>query len=136
MFPPSAPPPGEVLCALSEVPEGGTKGFRFGAGAETFAMFIVRSGSVLRGYLNVCPHRLLPLDWKPGEFLTPDGTYIMCANHAAVFRIGDGACLGGPCGGAGLVAVNLELRKGEIVMGAWPAAPAGGRERGPYGPLP
>ena len=117
MFPPSAPPPGEVLCALDDVPEGGAKGFRFGAGAETFAMFIVRSGPEPRGYLNLCPHRLLPLDWKPGQFLTPDGKYIFCANHAAVFRIDDGACLGGPCHGAGLMAVNLEVSNGKIVMG-------------------
>ena len=127
MFPASAPPPGEVLCALADLPEGATKGFRFGAGAETFAMFIVRSGAVLRGYLNVCPHRLLPLDWKPGQFLTADGTYILCAYHAAIFRIDDGACLSGPCHGTGLVAVNLEVSNGKIVMGRWPPAPSRAR---------
>ena len=118
MFPASAPPPGTVLCALADVPEGATKGFRFGAGAEDFRHVHRVLG---RGAARL-PQRLpAPVVCRsigsPGRFLTPDGTYILCANHAAVFRIDDGACLGGPCHGAGLVAVNLEVSNGEIVMG-------------------
>lgn len=123
MFPPSAPAPATRLCRLEDIADGGTRDFSFGEGHEAFPLFIVRRGGAVYGYVNVCPHRWLPLDWKPGEFLTHDGKYIFCANHAAIFRIEDGQCVGGPCAGARLMPVNLRIGDGEVAMGPWPTKP-------------
>jgi nitrite reductase/ring-hydroxylating ferredoxin subunit len=103
------------LCALSEIPDGGAKGFPALPGAFT-GLMAVRQGDAVRVYVNACPHIGTPLDWTPDRFLSADGGRIVCATHGAEFAIADGVCLRGPCQGDRLEPVTAEIRGGTIYV--------------------
>jgi nitrite reductase/ring-hydroxylating ferredoxin subunit len=109
-----APARGTVLCALAELADPGGRGFRFGSGIHFFQLFLVRTGERVFAYVNACPHVGSPLDFPEHQFLTPDRANIRCANHGAVFRIEDGECIAGPCPGAKLWPVPIEVVDGTI----------------------
>jgi nitrite reductase/ring-hydroxylating ferredoxin subunit len=71
------------------------------------AAFAVRVDGHVRAYLNRCSHVPVELDWQPGHFLDDSGLYIVCATHGAMYDASNGACVGGPCRGAGLKAIEV-----------------------------
>jgi nitrite reductase/ring-hydroxylating ferredoxin subunit len=86
--------PGETLCRLDELTDPGSKGpFLVALGDEETEIFVVRKDGNVHAYLNVCPHRYMPLNWKDDAFLTFDKGKILCVVHAAIFNIEDGACM-------------------------------------------
>jgi nitrite reductase/ring-hydroxylating ferredoxin subunit len=105
-----------VLCHLDEIEDGEGKGFCFGAGERLTEIFVVRDGTSVYGYLNVCPHAGSPLDWQPDRFMNEDGSFIMCHTHGALFRIEDGYCIAGPCAGDGLTRIALDLDEQKRVV--------------------
>jgi len=76
--------------------------------------FAVRApdGSV-RAYLNVCPHRLQPVDVGDGRLWTSAGR-LECQAHGAQFDPASGACTGGPCYGQPLTRLAIEERDGAV----------------------
>ena len=104
------------LVALDELDDPGSVEFRIGDGDWPFKGFVVRVGGDVFAYQNVCPHAGHPLNWKPDSFLTPDGTAIICASHGAVFEIGTGECVAGPCPGRHLRAVDVSVRDGRVYV--------------------
>jgi nitrite reductase/ring-hydroxylating ferredoxin subunit len=56
------------------------------------------------------------LDWRPGEFLTPDKSKILCTMHGAEFDIKSGICGTTPCPGGELAKVPIELRDGVLYI--------------------
>ena len=113
------------LCRLDEIPEPGSRGFRFGSGAGMRALFIVRHGGRVVAYENSCPHTGSPLDWRPDQFLDLERRHILCATHGALFRIEDGYCLAGPCAGKGLKPVAVTIESGCICLSPAGEASAG-----------
>jgi nitrite reductase/ring-hydroxylating ferredoxin subunit len=114
---PFAPAPGTSLAPLAEIPDGGVKEFSFGVGLNIWRMFALRRGETLYGYLNLCPHYSLPLNHRENEFMSRDGTKIMCRQHLALFRVEDGACLDGACDGRSLDHVPLRVEDGQVLIG-------------------
>ena len=110
----SFPPVG--LCRLDELQDPCGKGFSVVAGGEVVDILVVRRGNRVYGYLNSCPHTGGPLDWVPDQFLDLNHQYIQCATHAALFRIMDGVCVYGPCSGAYLVPVSVQLVNGAVIF--------------------
>jgi nitrite reductase/ring-hydroxylating ferredoxin subunit len=109
---------GRVLCRLDDIPDGAGKGFAFGNDDEPLEIFVVRDGSQVYAYRNVCPHTGSPLDWQPDDFMNEDGSLIMCHTHGALFEIADGFCVAGPCAGDQLTAVAVEVdAAGNVVLG-------------------
>lgn len=106
----------ERLCRAEEVPEGGARGFRFGSGTALRAVFVVRKGGALHGYVNACPHLGTPLDFLPDRFFDRDGRYLLCGTHGALFRVRDGRCVSGPCEGRSLERLTLRVEGGEIFL--------------------
>jgi nitrite reductase/ring-hydroxylating ferredoxin subunit len=82
------------------------------------AIMIVRTGRTVRAYVNECPHLGVNLDWEPDLFLDFERRHILCGKHGALFRIGDGVCVYGPCLGSALEAVPITVTDGAISLGA------------------
>jgi nitrite reductase/ring-hydroxylating ferredoxin subunit len=105
------------VCASGELAEGGM-GVRFtvdqhGASEPAFA---VRYHGRVHAYLNRCGHMPVELDWQPGRFFDDSGLYLICATHGALYAPESGACLGGRCGGRGLVALKVVEDDGQIFV--------------------
>ena len=98
------------LCAASEIGEGQSKGFE----ANGLRLFAVRKDGLLHLYENRCPHRQIPLEWLPDQFLDGSGSLIQCAAHGALFLIDSGECVAGPCSGQSLRPLPFVERDGII----------------------
>lgn len=116
------PPGGRRLCALDDIPDTESAGMEAVIGGATRPLLLVRQGRRVWAYINRCPHVGLPLDFKPGWFLTLDKSQINCANHGAQFRIQDGYCVAGPCAGKSLEAVPVKVSAGEVLLVEEPGA--------------
>ena len=112
---PFAPEPGTRLCAAAEVIEGRGREVTFGDGKDAFRVVLFRPGEKLLAYHNCCPHFSLPLNYEPGKFHIFDDE-LMCAHHTAMFRLEDGECFDGPCQGARLTAIAIQIRGGEVYI--------------------
>ncbi len=110
------------LCAIDEIPDGSARGFTVpGAGAARSVLVVRRAGDIYT-YENRCPHTGVNLDWIPDQFMDLDGIHLQCATHGALFRVGDGYCVFGPCAGQGLTPIATRIRDGFIET-ADPEAP-------------
>lgn len=99
------------LCAPNELTEGQSRGF---AVAELKLLVVRREGQVY-AYQNRCPHRGIPLEWQPDQFLDHSNSLIQCATHGALFLIESGECVAGPCSGQSLKPLNCR----EDADGIW-----------------
>jgi nitrite reductase/ring-hydroxylating ferredoxin subunit len=81
------------LCTLNEIPTAGAKGFSLGG--KNLVALNFRGAFYI--YENSCPHRSIPLEWQPDQFLDYEKTFIQCATHGALFKIDTGECISGPC---------------------------------------
>lgn len=113
-----APAPGWrwlAVCRSETLVEGGD-GVRFEVPGEAAPepAFAVRSRGAARGYLNRCRHVPIELDWQPGRFFDDSGLYLICSTHGATYRATDGRCVGGPCRGQGLVALQVCERESTV----------------------
>lgn len=112
-----APSPGTFLCHLSEIECPGAKGLTFGEGRDRFDMFLVRTPSTLRAYVNACPHAFTTLETFTDKFLTRDKSQVICTTHGALFNIDDGFCTSGPCAGKMLEPLPIRIHGDDVLMG-------------------
>jgi nitrite reductase/ring-hydroxylating ferredoxin subunit len=110
-----------VVCGLNDIPSRRARGFHLviidEKGEEKpLPIIIVRWGKQVFGYLNICPHDGVNLDWERNQFLDPNGLRLMCGKHGATFEIGTGACVDGPCLGNGLTPVALKVIDDDICI--------------------
>lgn len=75
---------------------------------------MVRKDGGLYGYVDSCPHAGWPLAMMD-NYLTRQKDRLLCAGHGALFRIEDGYCTAGPCGGQALEPWPVVVRDGVIV---------------------
>jgi len=99
------------LCASTALTEGTSRGFEL----DALRVLVVRRGGQVYAYKNRCPHRGVPLEWKPDQFLDDSASLIQCATHAALFLIETGECVAGPCAGQFLTALDCH----EDSQGIW-----------------
>ncbi len=98
------------LCAASDIEEGKSKGLD----VEGQRLFAVRKDGAVHVYENRCPHRGIPLEWLPNQFLDSSGSLIQCSTHGALFLIESGECVAGPCAGQFLRVLPVVERDGII----------------------
>ncbi len=94
------------LCAVTEVPMQGARGMTL----ELDSYIVFRVGDEMRVYLNRCPHTGINLEWQADDFFSPDGHFLICATHGALFRPEDGYCVRGPCIGDALQRIPVCIR--------------------------
>lgn len=109
------PAAGSLICRVEDIEDGGAKEFSYRSGADLYDIFIQRRGEEIFAYRNLCPHAGTPLNMEEGAFMESGGVYLMCHTHGALFDLESGKCLAGPCNGAFLVSVELEIRNGDIL---------------------
>jgi nitrite reductase/ring-hydroxylating ferredoxin subunit len=114
-----------VLGSYDALLARGEQGFEVVGPRGPMAVLAVAHGGAVHAYRNRCPHRGVPLDWMPDQFLNADGTLIQCATHGALFRIHDGLCVAGPCIGRSLQPLPVRLRDGMLVLQTAAAADTG-----------
>jgi len=103
---------GVYICDAATLVDGG-KGVRANVhylGREA-SIFFVRFDEKVYGYLNQCAHVPMELDWNEGQFFDDSGLYLICATHGAIYAPESGRCVGGPCRGAKLRAVQVQERE-------------------------
>ena len=99
-----------LLLNSNELKEGYSKGFII----DGTNFFVLRHQGNLVAYLNSCPHRKVPLEWLPDQFLNADKQFIQCAAHGALFTIEQGLCISGPCHQESLTSLCVEERGGKV----------------------
>jgi nitrite reductase/ring-hydroxylating ferredoxin subunit len=111
-----APSPGQILCALEDIPDGHCKEIRYGEGAYALSLLVHRTRAEVKAYVNRCPHFSLPLNNLPGQFVMMEGARVMCAFHGAVFRLEDGYCEAGPAETSVLEPVEVMVRDDAVCI--------------------
>ena len=104
------------LCKLEEISPDRGKEVRLESvdGNRYIALFLVE-GEV-KGFINSCPHQGRSLSWAPDQFLFDDDNKLVCPHHGACFELKSGTCVSGPCEGASLTPVNIEIIDGMISL--------------------
>ncbi len=110
----TATPPGVRLIPLDTVADGAARNIVIELRAGRFHGFVVRRGESVVGYVDRCPHMGLPLAQTLDDYLSEDGSLIACDWHGALFEIGRGKCVGGPCMGASLTPWPVTVTEGFI----------------------
>jgi nitrite reductase/ring-hydroxylating ferredoxin subunit len=103
--------------ASADLPEHGSLKFEYiGPGARPVEAFCVRHDGQPYAWVNSCPHWGIGLDMDDGVFWSDTGPYLVCQNHAALFRPDDGYCQSGPCFGGFLTKVPLTEEDGQVTF--------------------
>jgi nitrite reductase/ring-hydroxylating ferredoxin subunit len=105
-----------VICALSELPDNGSRGFSLGEGDWPLRGVVVKTAGGAAAYVNRCPHAGHPLNLRPHKFLTPDNALILCTSHGALFEKENGFCVSGPCAGQSLIRVPIVIENGYVLL--------------------
>lgn len=95
------------LIRRSGLPDSGIVALDGEIHGENGSIIVETAGTVVRAWVNACPHQGRRLDYAPGKFLI-DGGNLVCAAHGASFRRSDGHCVAGPCRGESLQALAVE----------------------------
>ncbi|QHF46975.1 Rieske (2Fe-2S) protein [Pseudomonas sp. S35] len=101
----------KFLCPSETLAPDSSRGFE----VDGCKLLAVRRDGIAYFYINRCPHRGIPLEWQPDQFLDDSASLIQCATHGALFLIESGECIAGPCSGKSLKA----LRGREDEQGLW-----------------
>ena len=105
-----------VIGRLKDFPDRAATPVRYRAGEREVWVILVRRGSQLCAYLDLCPHMFLPLTQRGRRVLSADGERLRCTNHGAEFAVADGRALGGSVTACGLTSVKIELGLDETVV--------------------
>jgi nitrite reductase/ring-hydroxylating ferredoxin subunit len=106
----------KLVGEVNELTPGMTKKFTLSNGKYSVEGILLNYQGALYAYVNRCPHIGISLDWVDNQFFTLDGRYLMCANHGATFEPATGECIWGPCVGASLQSVPLEIEAEKIFV--------------------
>jgi nitrite reductase/ring-hydroxylating ferredoxin subunit len=102
--------------AANTLAPGRTATFRLSRRGKPVDGFIVNVNGSYHAYVNRCPHAGTTLDLWPNEFMTEDGRFLICSTHGAVFEQLTGLCVEGPCPGARLETLSVEVDGASVVV--------------------
>ncbi len=109
-------PRGLLLARLADVPEAGAIVIDAGEGDARISLILTRRGERVACFHNRCTHANYPLQRADGRVLVQEGRYLVCGAHGASYTLEDGKCAGGPCNGAGLTRLAIEIRDGAVFL--------------------
>lgn len=103
---------------LAQIPEGGAAECEAMVDGVVESVVLLRQGTDVRGWLNICPHAGRRLDWAPGQFLLSREGHLVCAAHGAAFETQHGECISGPCRGQSLQNVPVRVDGDAVCVGS------------------
>ena len=103
-----------VLARERELEECEAKRFRVVLDGVQRDAFVVRWRGRLYAYVNSCRHQSLPLDFGDAHFFDEACDRLVCCHHGARFEPATGLCTEGPCRGASLTPLALDVRDGAV----------------------
>lgn len=107
------------ICKRQDLRDGGRAArFQIEFDGRHIQTFAIAYGGNYYAYANSCPHRGTELDWQPGEVFDESGLYLVCATHGALFEADSGRCVGGPCLGATLRKIPINVCNDDINLSA------------------
>ena len=104
------------IAKLEDLPEGTTKRFSFQRDGMRVDAFVANFKGDIVAYENLCRHLPITLDYGDGEFFSSDGSLFVCQTHGAMYHPKNGLCVEGPCSGASLHPLDIEVTGGEIYI--------------------
>lgn len=104
------------ICDAAALEEGGAMAFSYPSAHATRSGLVVRFQGRIHAYENRCQHLPLPMDYGDGRFLTPDGQHLICRNHGALYDPSNGLCVHGPCLGAALTPLHIQVEGGVVQL--------------------
>ena len=104
-----------ILCPRTEVCAEGKEVICEIQGKRCYLMLFEQAGEIL-GYHNVCPHQGRNLNFAPDRFLFDPQGQLVCPHHGALFDVGSGVCVQGPCQGAALQKVAVHVENGQVML--------------------
>ena len=107
-----------VLCLLNDLADPGARGFTLIDPAQPqgqpLRIIVTRLGDRVYGWIKSCPHAGVPLDTAPDNLMDFSNQFLRCTHHGALFTLGSGVCLRGPCKGKKLMPFSLSLDDRQI----------------------
>ena len=107
-------PPVRVLAETTSLREGQGVRFTIALDGVTRDALAVRWRGALCAWVNSCRHQALPLDFGDAHFFDREADALVCVHHGARYLPDSGECVAGPCRGAFLTPLALEVRDGAL----------------------
>lgn len=104
----------QPIAAVTELAEGQSVKFRFQRDGICYEGFVANFRGNLVAYENRCRHLPLTLDYDDNRFFATDGKHFVCQNHGALYEPMTGFCERGPCEGASLKPLKIEVKDGAV----------------------
>lgn len=98
-----------LLASADTLQTGQTLKFKYTQNGVPREGFLARLKDKWVAYENRCRHIAISLDFDNNQFFTQDGKYLFCQTHGAVYEPDTGLCVQGPCTGASLFALPIEV---------------------------
>lgn len=106
---------GQVVARTGDLAHGTTKKFLLRCRGKAVEAVLLNYEGNIYAYVNRCCHIPISMDWVDNQFFTEDKRYLICANHGATYEPATGECVWGPCFGAFLQGISLEISGGKIL---------------------
>ena len=104
------------IAKLADLKQGQAVRFAFTVEGISREGFVVRFQGRVVAYENVCRHLPVALDFGDGNFFTTDGRHFICSQHGAIYEPLTGLCVRGPCEGASLKPLPVEIDGASVVL--------------------
>ena len=108
-------PPVVVLADANHLAEGTSVRFRITLDGVLRDAFALRWQGEAYAYVDTCRHQARSLSYGDGQVLDVGEGLLVCRHHGARYVPRSGVCRDGPCVGAQLTALALELQAGALV---------------------
>jgi len=106
----------KLLARIDELRQRKTIPFKFHREGIQYDGFLLWHEGQVFAYENRCRHIPISLDYGDGHFLSGDEKYIVCQTHGATYEPETGKCISGPCVGARLTTLPIEVNGAEIFL--------------------
>ena len=106
----------KYVCRLDDITTGAAKEVSVERDSRIAWIVLLHHQGELLGYYNTCPHQGRALNLSGDRFLFDKSGQLVCPHHGACFDVSNGVCTSGPCEGASLKPVSVEVNEGEVFV--------------------